>query len=536
MTAPATAAGQRPGAVPGRLDGRMRPSTVLRLALGGGRSDRLRIVLTVVGTALAALLLMAAVNVADIRSLGAPGPPPGQLAIELDSGWQFVGTTDEVDEFLATRAAEMGVPVDQVAYDRWSPESDGWWFNSYGRYRNTLLDEPGLHIGVMITTIALLVPLLLFVGQCARIGAPQRDRRLAALRVAGATPRQTALIAVVESAAAAALGALAGVGGFHALRALDPQRPDAEGLLRWPTDITIPAWHTALVVVTLPALVALGTRFALRKVSTSPFGVLRRRSTQAPAALPAVLFVVGMLAIVGFEAVLRRTTGSWALAVPIVGVLLVVIGLSTGAATITQRLGGWLARSTSSPAALLAGRRAVDAPYQASRPATAVLLAVLLAAAVAQTRRNFLAATDPGDTLYASTFDLLAVVLVVGVGLSLAGLTVVAAEAVVTRRRTLAALVASGTPRATLRRSIVIETLIAIVPLAPAAAAAGTVASRSVFGTSVEYDGRLVPVAVPWGALGVIVVGTLAAAVAVTAVGLLLLPASTAPTELRTAA
>ena len=111
----------------------------------------------------------------------------------------------------------------------------------------------------------------------------------------------------------------------------------------------------------------------------------------------------------------------------------------------------------------------------------------------------------------------------------------VAAEAVVTRRRTLAALVASGTPRATLRRSIVIETLIAIVPLAPAAAA-GTVASRSVFGTSVEYDGRLVPVAVPWGALGVIVVGTLAAAVAVTAVGLLLLPASTAPAELRTAA
>ena len=77
----------------------MRPSTVLRLALGGGSVGSAVHRLTVVGTALAALLLMAAVNVADIRSLGAPGPLPGQLAIELDSGWQFVGTTDEVDEF-----------------------------------------------------------------------------------------------------------------------------------------------------------------------------------------------------------------------------------------------------------------------------------------------------------------------------------------------------------------------------------------------------------------------------------------------------
>ncbi|MYS46160.1 ABC transporter permease, partial [Streptomyces sp. SID5998] len=49
-----------------------------------------------------------------------------------------------------------------------------------------LLDHPGERHGVILTLLLLQIPVLGFLGQCARIGAVHRDRRLAALRLAGA--------------------------------------------------------------------------------------------------------------------------------------------------------------------------------------------------------------------------------------------------------------------------------------------------------------------------------------------------------------
>ncbi|HTO00871.1 MAG TPA: hypothetical protein VL068_09380, partial [Microthrixaceae bacterium] len=72
--------------------------------------------------------------------------------------------------------------------------------------------------------------------------------------------------------------------------------------------------------------------------------------------------------------------------------------------------------------------------------------------------------------------------------------------------------------------------------LTPVAAIAGTVASRAVFGSTVDNGSSEIPVAIPWGALTVITAGTIAAALTVAAIGLLFLPASTSPAELRTAA
>lgn len=516
----------------------MRPTALVRLALSGGRADLLRIVFTAIGTAVAALLLLAACNVLAIRSLGVPGPPPGTVAYAFDDGFQYIGPRAGLDDAIAENAVARDIAVEQVSVREWDPIQDRYWFNRYERYQSPLLDEPGLHVGVVITMLALLVPLTLFVGQCARIGAPNRDRRLAAFRMAGGTPRQVALVAMVESSVAALVGSAVGAVGFVGLRSLDPQTRDGAGLLRWPTDVSPPVWQYVAVVVVLPALVALGTRLALRQVSISPFGVLRHVPTVAPSALPAALFVVGLGVLAGIGVIMRIVgdLGEWVLVLLFAAFVMVVAGLSVGAAAIAQRLGRALARVTSSPAVLIAGRRADGAPFQSSRPAAAVLLVVLLSAAIAQTRVNFLASTDPGDELYRSTFDLLDIVLVLGVALSVAGLAVVVAESVVTRRRTLAALVASGTPLATIRRSIVVETLIAIVPLTPIAAASGTIAARTVFGGTVDRNGRDVAVAVPWQSLGVIVAGTLAAAIGVASIGLLLLPSSTAPSELRTAA
>ena len=81
--------------------------------------------------------------------------------------------------------------------------------------RRPVLQRParpeGLHTGVIVTFVLLCIPLLVFVGQCSRIGAPARDRRLAALRMAGATPSDVTRVAAAESGLAAAIGAVGGL-------------------------------------------------------------------------------------------------------------------------------------------------------------------------------------------------------------------------------------------------------------------------------------------------------------------------------------
>ncbi|MBX9365727.1 FtsX-like permease family protein [Streptomyces sp. WAC04114] len=69
-----------------------------------------------------------------------------------------------------------------------------------------LLNEPGTRSGVIAGLLLLLVPVLGFLGQCARIGAVHRDRRLAGLRLAGATPWQVRRIAALETGLACLLG------------------------------------------------------------------------------------------------------------------------------------------------------------------------------------------------------------------------------------------------------------------------------------------------------------------------------------------
>ncbi|MFD5796895.1 ABC transporter permease, partial [Streptomyces diastatochromogenes] len=71
-----------------------------------------------------------------------------------------------------------------------------------------LLDNPGERSGVIVCLLLLLVPVLGFLGQCARIGAVHRDRRLAGLRLAGAGPAPVGPIAAVVTGLASQLGAV----------------------------------------------------------------------------------------------------------------------------------------------------------------------------------------------------------------------------------------------------------------------------------------------------------------------------------------
>ena len=130
---------------------------------------------------------------------------------------------------------------------------------------------------------------------------------------------------------------------------------------------------------------------------------------------------------------------------------------------------------------------------------------------------------------YFGSLDLVDAAVAVGVAIAAAGLLVALAEGIVARRRTYAALVAAGVPRATLARSILWQVF---APLVPAVLLALTVGLSLVRGLSGVDDS--LSIAIPFAGLALVGGLALGAALLVVGVGLLFLRSSTSLEELRT--
>lgn len=134
-----------------------------------------------------------------------------------------------------------------------------------------------LMMWMVIAPIAavLLLPLLIFVTTASRMGAAQRERRLAALRLIGVDARAIKRVAAAESLVGAVIGLVAGGALFYALR---PFIGDwlPFGLRVFPDDFT-PSWVSLLVIVLLVPGLAVGSAlFGLRRTIVEPLGVVRQ--------------------------------------------------------------------------------------------------------------------------------------------------------------------------------------------------------------------------------------------------------------------
>ncbi|MBO4205152.1 FtsX-like permease family protein [Micromonospora echinofusca] len=435
----------------------MKLSTTVRLALAGTRTDVLRVLLTGVSAALAALAVLAALTVLAIPK--APG-------------------------------------------DRYAQSE---------QYANALLREPGLRPGVAFTLLLLTLPVLALAGQCARLGAPARDRRLAAIRLAGATPGQAVRIAATETGVAALLGTLLAL-ALHLLgrRVLDT--PDTNGLLTLPTDVLPPVAALVAVVVGLPLLAALVTGALLGRVVFSPFGVYRQVGRSgAPRPWPGLLIGAGVAAFLAVEPLHRwyaaqdRDLPVWLLPLLLLGGgLLAMLGVVLGTGWLSYHAGRLLHRVARGPAALLAARRLLADPWTGSRTFAALLACLVFGAGAAGIRAQFVAdrqlrieeqlrsdrlagvPTRPADLapndFYVHTMDLVHTAIVVALIIAAGGMLISVAEGVVARRRAYAALVATGVPRSVLGRAVAWQSLAPAVPAVLLALTAGTALSRSVFG------------------------------------------------------
>ncbi|MGW3325179.1 FtsX-like permease family protein [Streptomyces virginiae] len=134
--------------------------------------------------------------------------------------------------------------------------------------------DPVLMLMVVLTFVALLMPVAVFIATAVRFGGERRDRRLAALRLVGADSRMVRRIAAGEALAGSLVGLVLGSGFFAVGRSLVGSVSLQQRSV-FPADLDPAPWLAVLVALAVPAAAVAVTLFALRGVVIEPLGVVR---------------------------------------------------------------------------------------------------------------------------------------------------------------------------------------------------------------------------------------------------------------------
>ncbi|MEV3933846.1 ABC transporter permease [Streptomyces sp. NPDC049944] len=389
-------------------------------------------------------------------------------------------------------------------------------------YAHGLLNQPGERSGVVLALVLLLIPVLGFLGQCARIGAVHRHRRMAGMRLAGASPAQVRRIAAVESGFACLAGSTTGFGAFAVLLAVVGYLPDLR------------AWAGfAAVVLAVPVAAGLVSARALRTVLAAPLDHVRRTGpdSQRRAAL-GFAFAVVLIAVSALLLLFPARRG----AAPIVLLLLALVLLTGMGAVWAAKasaafMGRRLTLRAKRPAVLIAASRLAQDPWAAARTHAALLLATVVGVGFVGVRGVLLAELrGPGHppenmAFYTTGIDLAGSAVLIALAISLCGLAVGAAESLATRRRGLAAQAAAGVPHRVLAGATLLETALPLAPALLLAGAGGTVVHLAYAGIVNNGFVPLLPLLVP--------LAVYAACLLAAATSLPLLRRVTQPSELR---
>lgn len=222
----------------------------------------------------------------------------------------------------------------------------------------------------LLGIVLLAMPVVVLSAAAGRLGASRREQRLAALRLAGSTPRQIIAMTALEASAVGLAGALTGALGYLALLPALARIP--YGIGGWYTgQLWVGIGWFAAVVLGVTALLTVSAVSMLRQVATSPLGVAQQANPRRTRLIRLVLFV-GALGYIwassnGGGQLNKRQ-------------LLTLLLLFYGAfwlvgPWVVDRLGRILARYAKRPATLLAARRLSDDPRGAWRTVSGLVLA-----------------------------------------------------------------------------------------------------------------------------------------------------------------
>ncbi|MFF5114408.1 FtsX-like permease family protein [Streptosporangium sp. NPDC000509] len=392
--------------------------TVMRmLARGGSRRERVRGRLMVAGAALATFLLCVAANLLAF-GLGVSRDPEGFL---VERRIEYLG-------FFSGRDARL----------------------------------------VTALALALLVvPTMAFVHQVSRLATATRERRLAALRLAGATPREVRLLGAYESGWRSLLGGVSGV-ALYLVAHLVPA---------WSLEGAVPRVPPAQILAILAVVLLAGTLSGLRagrNVVTSPLGVVRRTPPAGPRASDLALVAAGaVMFVAGLVGKGKFPGGPYAAVLSMLaGMVLLMFGLVLAASWLIRAAARRIGDRTGSAETLLAARMVGADPRGWARALAVVGLTVFFGSAVGAQQGHILlrGGFRPSEGVAYLLVDL---ALLIALVTSAAALVAHQAEDLLDHRRSFAALAASGVPGVALGRILTRQALIAALPVCVVAAVAG---------------------------------------------------------------
>lgn len=235
-------------------------------------------------------------------------------------------------------------------------------------------DAINLVLGVV--AVALLFPVLVFIGTATRLTAARREQRFAALRLVGATPRQVTVLATVEAALAAGAGTVTGFVLFLPLRPALAAIPFT-GAPFFPGDVSLGPLDVLFVAVGVPVGATAAAWLAVRRARLAPLGVVRRGAPRPPRAWRLLPLVAGLGELAWFAERRPDSTDGQLLAY-LTGILLIMVGLVVAGPWLTLSGSRVLARRARRPATLIAARRLADDPGAGFRAVSGLALALFV--------------------------------------------------------------------------------------------------------------------------------------------------------------
>ncbi|MFG2135733.1 FtsX-like permease family protein [Streptomyces sp. NPDC048650] len=157
--------------------------------------------------------------------------------------------------------------------------ADGYRIDHFGKHWDSPPMRAPVVLLVIMTCVALMMPVMVFIGTAVRFGNERREQRLAALRLVGADVRTTRRIAAGE----ALFGSLLGLAGGAVLFLCG--RQFASPITLWdvnvfPSDVAPGPLAAALIGVLVPTASVVVSLIAQRGVTVEPLGVVRNRPPQ----------------------------------------------------------------------------------------------------------------------------------------------------------------------------------------------------------------------------------------------------------------
>ena len=282
-----------------------------------------------------------------------------------------------------------GASADEVAASDDVAKARGqvsYFANVYRTDANGLTSNVGLGpISIIVLGVGgtiLLFPIVIFVSVATQLGAAQREKRYAALRLIGATKRQVGRVLILESLLASVVGVLIGLGAFWLLQA-PLQNFKMDGMRFNPSDLALTATQYALIIgLTLGLTVFVNWR-RMRRAQISPLGVsrsiekvkkLRVWRPLVPAA--GIAIFAWLSSKPGLDWLTANKESATPMLLLMAALLLVMFGLVLAGGWLTNKLSLLAARWANSASMLIAGKRTAVHSRTVFRGVSGVVLAL----------------------------------------------------------------------------------------------------------------------------------------------------------------